>query len=82
MDRVFKLQAQQRKINSFSLIPKQKNRLKMTASSEIGWYCEPLVPKNDLQVNGLKQTAVTQYVSAYVLQYSINPFHKDVHCKR
>jgi hypothetical protein len=39
----------------------------MTASSEIGWYPNPLVPKNELQVNGLKQTAITQYVGAYVL---------------
>jgi hypothetical protein len=64
------------------MMPKSKSKWKMTASSEIGWYATPLVPTNELQKKGHKPTAITNYVSDYVLQKAINPFHRDVHLKR
>ena len=82
VDRVFKLAAQQRRINNLAMPSKQQKRWQMTASQEIGWYADPLVPKNEMQQKGLKNTAITQYVADYVLQTSINPYHRDVHLKR
>ena len=48
VDRIFKLNAQEKRINALSKGPKQKNKWRVTASSEIGWNCDPLVPKNEM----------------------------------
>ena len=48
VDHLFKTLSMQRRINAATAGPRQRNRWQATAAQEIGWYAEPLVPKNKI----------------------------------
>ena len=64
------------------MAPRQKNKWMMTAAQEIGWYAEPLVPKNEMQSQGAKATEISAFASEYVKCKKKNPFSRDVFINR
>ena len=61
---------------------RQKNKFPTTAAQEIGWYAEPLVPKNEMQHQGTKKTEITSFASEYAKCKKKNPFSRSVFMNR
>jgi len=54
--------------------PKSKYKEAQTASQEIGWLSDPLVPRSSQFHYGNKQCEITAYSEAYVGSLGISPF--------
>merc|ERR1711907_514055 len=56
--------------------PKHKYKEPQTASQEIGWMLDPLVPRSSQFHYGNKNSEVTAYAEAYTAAQGCNPFQK------
>lgn len=72
----------QRRIDNGRGIPQQRCKWQQTAAQEIGWFAEPLVPKNPEAQKSRKSCQITQYADSYRLLKHKNPFSRDVHLFR
>ena len=68
----------ERRIGNVALHPRQKHKWQQTASQEIGWFDQPLVPKSSQEKRGVKNSAITGYVEHYVLMNHVNPYHASI----
>ena len=82
VDQIFKHNSMQRRIGCSAAGPRQKNKFMMTAAQEIGWYADPLVPKNEMQSQGSKKTEISAFASEYVKCKKKNPFSREVFMNR
>ena len=46
VDRIFKIKSMQKRIGTAKGVPGQRSKWQQTAAQEIGWYSDPIVPKN------------------------------------
>mmetsp|Transcript_18700 Transcript_18700/g.17815 ORF Transcript_18700/g.17815 Transcript_18700/m.17815 type:complete len:156 (+) Transcript_18700:12-479(+) len=74
VDRAFRLDAMRRKIQSAGLQPRQKYPHSITASQDIGWYTNPLVPKNKNWQYNRQKTHITDFANEYFSMKKVNPF--------
>lgn len=84
VDKIFRIEAMNRAIKSAgkSMNPRLRAKHQQTSAQEIGWYAEPLVPVNNMQKQGLKNTPITGYMEHYVALKEVNPFSKKVFLER
>jgi hypothetical protein len=67
---------------SIGMNPRLRSKYQTTSNQDYGWYCDPLVPKNELQQWGSKATPITGYMEHYVGLKHINPFNNKVFRER
>jgi len=67
---------------SIGMNPRLRSKYQQTSNQDYGWYCDPLMPKNELQHFGSKATAITGYMEHYVGLKGINPFNVKVFRER
>ena len=82
VDRVFKQKSMNKRIAMGKALPGQRSKWQQTAAQEIGWFAEPLVPKNPAAQKPRQSCAITQYADNYRLLKHKNPFSRDVHLYR
>ena len=84
IDKIFKIESMQRSIRSAgqSMNPRLRSKYQQTSAQDYGWYADALVPKNEMQQLGLKNSPITGYMEHYVAMKQVNPFNKKVFLER
>ena len=64
-----------RKIQTASMLPRQKFRVPQTANQDFGWEITPLVkPSSSLWDHRLKKNPISGFANEYVRLKATNPF--------
>eukprot|EP00997_Jenningsia_sp_PLL12_P009136 NODE_6039_length_535_cov_61.061728_g5287_i0.p1 GENE.NODE_6039_length_535_cov_61.061728_g5287_i0~~NODE_6039_length_535_cov_61.061728_g5287_i0.p1 ORF type:complete len:157 (-),score=38.32 NODE_6039_length_535_cov_61.061728_g5287_i0:25-495(-) len=74
VDRAFRLNGMKRKIASANMQPRQKYPHAQTSNQEIGWYVNPLVPKNKQFEYSRTKCHITHFADEYTKCQHINPY--------